>query len=147
MGALTPSTLSNADVSQCVYDCRDPHVNDFVTKTLSKLNYVLIRIQGTNDIHYAFHNNRSEINVFQRNLRQKLTQLPSMGRVKIKGVIGPAVETDIVLLNVSPVATVKNCKNIAPPLREIFAFVYDELNERIILAVDSVRRLAALENY
>jgi hypothetical protein len=36
---------------------------------------------------------------------RELTYLSSQGRVKIKGVVGPAVETDIVLVDLSPVAT------------------------------------------
>jgi hypothetical protein len=39
--------------------------------------------------------------------------------VKIKGTVGSAVESDIVWLDVSPVATETNCVNIAPPLSEL----------------------------
>jgi hypothetical protein len=54
------------------------------------------------------HDSGSEINLTRRNILQQLTSLthlPSRGRVKIKGAVGPAVKIDIVLLDVSPIAT------------------------------------------
>jgi hypothetical protein len=59
--------------------------------------------------------------LIERTFINHMTQLPSEGRVKIKGIIGPAIETDIVLLDVSPVASEADYQNIAPPLREVFA--------------------------
>ena len=97
-------------------------------------------------MQYALNDSGSEINLIHRNLVQKLTQLPSRGRVKIKGIVGPAVETDIVLLDVSPAATEAKCVNIAPPLSELFA-VCDDLNEQIILTADTVNRLSPLKSY
>ena len=125
--------------------------NDFDTQNLivdglSKLNYVPVRIQGIDDVHYALNDSGSEINLIHRNLVQRMDQLPSRGRVKIKGIVGPAVETDIVLLNVSPVATEAHCVNIAPPLSELFA-VCDDLNEQVILTADTVNRLLPLKCY
>jgi hypothetical protein len=151
--AQTPSSVSNVGIAtyrsartMVSSDHRDACANNFITDGLSKLNFIPIRIQGIDGIHNAFHDSGSEINLIQRYMLHNLTHLPSMGRVKIKGVIGPAVETDIILLDVSPVVTAKNCKNIAPPLLEIFA-VCDELNEQMILTADTVRRLTQLENY
>ena len=44
-----------------------------------------------------------------------------MGRIQIEGVVGPAVETDLTLLDVSPTASESGFNNFAPPLREVFA--------------------------
>ena len=127
-------------------DRDDICTQDLITNGLSKLNYVPVRIQGTDHVQYALNDSGSEINLIRRNLVQQMNQLPSRGRVKIKGIVGPAVETDTVLLDVSPVATEANCVNIAPPLSELFA-VCDDLNEQIILAADTVHRLSPLNSY
>jgi len=66
---------------------------------------VPVRIQGIDQVQYALNDSGSEINLIRRDFIQQLTHLPSRGRVKIKVIVGPAVETDIVLLDVSPVAT------------------------------------------
>ena len=105
-----------------------------------------VQIKGIDHVHNALNDSGSEINLIRRSLVQQLTQLPSRGRVKIKGIVGPAVETDIVLLDVSPAATETNCVNIAPPLSELFA-VCDDLNEPIILTADTVHRLSTLKKY
>jgi len=69
-----------------------------------------------------------------------------MGRINIKGVVGPAVETDLTMLDISPTASEPGVVNIAHSLREIFA-VCDGLNENVILMADTVRRLATLKDY
>ena len=120
--------------------------NGIITEGLSKLHYLPVSIRGINGIQQALNDSGSEINLIERTLIDHITQLPSQGRVKIKGIVGPAVETDIVLLDVSPVALEADCRNIAPPLREIFA-VCDDLNEQIILTADTVNRLSALRSY
>ena len=127
-------------------DCQDKSTQNLIANGLSKLNYVPVCIRGIDDVQYALNDSGSEINLIHRNLVQKLTQLPSRGRVKIKGIVGPAVETDIVLLDVSPAATEAKCVNIAPPLSELFA-VCDDLNEQIILTADTVNRLSPLKSY
>jgi len=66
--------------------------------------------------------------------------------IKIKGVIGPAVDTALTILDTSPAAMDADTINIALPLRELFA-VCEELNENIILTADTVNRLIALRNY
>jgi len=112
----------------------------------SKLNYVDMVIRGIHGIHTALHDNGSEINLVDRQLIEQLSNLPAMGRIKIKGVVGPAVETDLTMLDISPTASEPGVVNIAPPLREIFA-VCDGLNENVILTADTVRRLATLKDY
>jgi hypothetical protein len=116
--------------------------NGVVIEGLSKLHYLPVTIHGNNGILYALNDSGSEINLIERTLIDHMTLLPSKGRVKIKGIVGLASETDIVLLDVNPVASEADCQNIAPPLREIFA-VCDGLNEQIILTADTVNRLSA----
>jgi hypothetical protein len=98
------------------------------------LNYVPVQVKGIDHVHNALNDSGSEINLIRRSLVQQLTQLSSRGRVKIKGIVGPAVETDIVLLDVSPAATETKSVNITPPLSELFA-VCDDLNEPIIMSL------------
>jgi len=69
-----------------------------------------------------------------------------MGRIKIKGVIGPEVETALTILDISPAAMDADTINIAPPLREVFA-VCEGLNENIVLTANKVNRLVTLRNY
>jgi hypothetical protein len=59
--------------------------------------------------------------------------------------VGPAIETDLALLDIKPAPTEVGCMIIAPPLREIFA-VCDELNEDIILTADTAKRLSTLND-
>jgi hypothetical protein len=80
-----------------------------IADKLSKLNYVPVCIKGIGGVHDALHDSGSEVNLIQRDVLRELTYLPSQGRVKIKGVVGPAVETDVVLLDLSPFATDDNC--------------------------------------
>jgi len=60
-----------------------------------------------------------------------------------RGVIGPAVETALTILDISPATMDADTINIVPPLREVFA-VCEGLNENIILTADTVNRLVAL---
>jgi hypothetical protein len=120
--------------------------SNIMADKLSKLNYVPMCIKSIGGVHDALHDSGSQVNLIQRDVLQELTYLPPEGRDKIKSIVGPAVETDIILLDLSPVATYNNGTNIAPPLRENFA-AFDELNERIILTADTASRLTALKTY
>ena len=63
--------------------------------------------------------------------------MPSVGRISIKGIVGPAIETDLDSLNIKPTPTDSDCINIAPPLTEVFA-VCDELNDETAEAITDV---------
>ena len=69
-----------------------------------------------------------------------------MGWIQSKCIVGPAVETDLTLLEISHTASESGLINIAPALREVFA-ICDGLNESVILTADTVRRLATLGSY
>ena len=139
-------SCSRAIVSHAPTERNDALNDCIITESFSKLTYIPVCIQGVDGIQHALNDSGSEINLVKRDLLKHVIDLPSQGRVRIKGVVGPAVETDIVLLDVSPLATEASCKIIAPPLREIFA-VCDDLNEQIILTADTVNRLSALKAY
>jgi hypothetical protein len=112
----------------------------------SKLSYVPICIQGVTGNHDALNDSGSQVNLIKRDLLQQLPEIQTTGRVSIKGIVGPAIETDLALLDIKLAPTEVGCMNIAPPLREIFA-VCDELNEDIILTADTVKRLSTLNDY
>jgi hypothetical protein len=112
----------------------------------SKLSYVPICIQGVTGNHEALNDSGSQVNLIKRDLLQQLPEIQTTGRVSIKGIVGPAIETDLALLDIKPAPTEVGCTNIAPPLREIIA-VCDELNEDIILTADTVKRLSTLNDY
>jgi Integrase zinc binding domain len=107
---------------------------------------VPVQIKGIDHVYNALNDSRSDINLIRRSLVQQLIQLLSRGRVKIKGIVGPAVETAIVLLDVSPAATETNWVTVAPPLGELFAEC-DDLNEPIISTADTVHRLSTSKSY
>jgi hypothetical protein len=111
-------------------------------QNFSKLSYVPICIQGVTGNHDALNDSGSQVNLIKRYLLQQLPEIQTTGCVGIKGIVGPAIETDLVLLDIKPAPTEVGCTNIAPPLREIFA-VCDELNEDIILTADTVKRLSS----
>ncbi len=121
-------------------------IGTMAIEQLSKLNYVDVNIHGIQGVHTALHDTGSEINLINRDFVKLLPNLPTIGRIRIKGVIGPAVDTDLTLLDISPSASDADSINIAPPLREVFA-ICDGLNENIILTADTVHRLASLRNY
>jgi hypothetical protein len=107
-------------------------------QNFSQLSYVPICIQGVTGNHDALNDSGSQVNLIKRDLLQQLPEIQTTGRVSIKGIVGPAIETDLALLDIKPAPTEVGCTNIAPPLREIFA-VCDELNEDIILTADTVK--------
>jgi hypothetical protein len=113
-------------------------------QNFSKLSYVPICIQGVTGNHDALNDsdNGSQVNLIKRDLLQQLPEIQTTGRVSIKGIVGPAIETDLALLDIKPAPTEVGCTNIAPPLREIFA-VFDERNEDIILTAYTVKRLSS----
>ena len=94
----------------------------------------------------AIHDNGSEINLINRELVEQLSNLPTMGRIQIKRVGGPAVETDSTLLDrpISPTASESYFINIASPLWEALA-ICDGLNESLLLTADTVWRLKAMK--
>jgi hypothetical protein len=115
-------------------------------QNFSKLSYVPICIQRVTGNHDALNDNWLQVNLIERDLLQQLPEIQTTGRVGIKGIMGPAIETDLALLDIKPAPTEVGCTNIAPPLGEIFA-VCDELNEDIILTADTVKRLSTLNDY
>ena len=134
--------------SACVAISDDNHepIRSMAIEQLSKLNYVDVNVHGIPGVHTALHDTGSEINLINRDFVERLSNLPAIGRIRIKGVIGPAVETDLTLLDISPAASEAGYINIAPPLREVFA-ICDGLNENVIVTADTVRRLATVGNY
>jgi hypothetical protein len=146
-GHVTRSAASSYH-STCVAisDVSHKPISSMVVDQLSKLNYVDVVIHGIQGVHTALHDTGSEINLINRKFVERLPNLPTIGRIKIKGVIGPAVDTDITLLDISPTASDADSINIAPPLREVFA-ICDGLNENIILTADTVHRLVSLRDY
>jgi hypothetical protein len=115
-------------------------------QNFSKLSYVSICIQGVTGNHDALNDSGSQVKLIKRDLLQQLPEIQTTGRVSIKCIVGPAIETDLALLDIKPAPTEVGCTNIAPSLREIFA-VCDELNEDIILTADTVKRLSTLNDY
>jgi hypothetical protein len=68
-----------------------------------------------------------------------------MGRIGIKGVVGPAWQTDITILKIKAASITTRGSNSVQSLSEVFA-VCDDLNEDVILTADTVKRLSALNN-
>ena len=120
---------------------------EHVVPVLAKLKYVPITITGIADTYNALIDGGSQINLVRSDVLQQVSQpITAAGRIKIKGVVGPPVETDLVMLELNPAPSDASCRNIAPPLREIFA-VAPDLNEQVILTADAVQRLDALSEY
>jgi hypothetical protein len=120
--------------------------NQLNMHNFSKLTYIPICVRVVTRCHDALHDSGSQVNLIKSELLRQLPEMPTAGRISIKGIVGPAIETDLVSLEIKPAPTDDNCVNIAPHLTEIFA-VCDELNEGIILTDDTVKRLTALNDY
>jgi hypothetical protein len=67
-------------------------------QNFSKMSHVPICIQGVTDNHDALNDNGSQVNLIKRDLLQQLPEIQTTGRVSIKGIVGPAIET-IEILN------------------------------------------------
>ena len=115
-------------------------------RSFSQLTYVPVCIEGIPNCQDALHDSGSQVNLIKRELLQQIPDMPAVGRISIKGIVGPAIETDLVSLNIKPAPQDIDCINIAPHATEIFA-VCDELNEGIILTADAVKRLTTLSDY
>jgi hypothetical protein len=100
-------------------------------------------VQGVTGTCRALHDGGLEINLINRELLTQLPEVPTMGRIGIKGIVGPAVQTDVALLEIKLASTAAGCVNKAPALSEVFA-ICNNLNEDIILTLDTVKRLGAL---
>jgi len=74
-----------------------------------------INIHGIQGAQTALHDNGSEINLINWEFVEQLPHLLSIGRIKIKGVIGPAVETALTIFDINPAAMDADTINIAPP--------------------------------
>ena len=109
--------------SACVAISNDSHktIRSMAIDQTFKLNYVDVNIHGIPSVHTALHDTDtgSEINLINRDFVERLPNLPAIGQIKVKGVIGPAVDTNIMLLDITPTASDLDSVNIAPPLRSV----------------------------
>jgi hypothetical protein len=106
-------------------------------KFLKIVLYSGICIQGVAGSHDALHDSGLQVNLVKRELLQHLPLNYTNNRTyKYQGIIGPAIETDLALLDIKPAPKEVSCVNIASPLWEMFA-VCDELNETVILTADT----------
>jgi hypothetical protein len=60
------------------------------------------------------------VDTFRRELLRQLPEMPTAGRISIKEIVGPAIETDLVSLEIKPASTDDSCINIAPHRTELF---------------------------
>jgi hypothetical protein len=125
-GRRTEMTLQSARAA--IGDVDPTDSNQLNMHNFSKLTYIPICVRGVTRCHDALHDSGSQVNLIKRELLRQLPEMPTAGRISIKGIVGPAIETDLVSLEIKPAPTDDNCVNIAPHLTEIFA-VCDELNE------------------
>jgi hypothetical protein len=137
---VSAETFRSARVAMGESDASDLHHQSNL-QNFSKLSYVPICIQGVTGNHDALNDSGSQVNLIKRDLLQHLPEIQTTGRVSIKGIVAPAIETDLIMLDIKPALTEVGCTNIAPPLKEIFA-VCDELNEDSILTADKIKRLS-----
>ena len=123
----------------------DDIVSDINELPLSELQYCNISILGVEGPLVCLNDSGAEISMIRQEVIQHL-DVPKLGTVAIKGVVGEAVEANVVSLNIKPIPE-PECENIAPYLPVLFAACNLSTDVDVILCGDVVKQLEELNAY
>ena len=122
--------------------------SDLTLCDIAKLHYIDVGVSGHVDAPYisvsAMEDSGSQIAVAQRSLIEKLDDVSVIGSVKIRGVIGDAVSCELVRLHVCLLSAGQSIAECAKRSVAITCAVSDDANESLLIPVDIVQRLAAI---
>jgi hypothetical protein len=100
----------------------------------SPLQYVNVEIQGINGCIAGMADTGAQISLCNRSVIQSLN-LPVVGNLKIKGIIGDAHDADLVVIQIR----IADSKDM--PYIPIHCAVTDGINDVLILTANAIRRL------
>lgn len=112
---------------------------------LSQLQYCNLSLQGIEHPVVALKDNGAEISLIKENLVSQLN-LPKLGTIVVRGVVGDPVQASLVTLNVRPCPD-EGWENIAPHIPIVFAACDLSTDVDIILSGDIVNQINELNAY
>lgn len=147
--------LETSDVINNNYACmhnNDSHTTDVEHSTVSeslvalaKLQYMPILIKGIDQPIKSLKDSGAEIGVVQPELIRHLN-LPHVGQITIRGIVGQPVKADLVMLEIKPYAEKGYC-NIVPHLPVIFASCEIASDYDVILPSSIIEQLDEMKAY
>ena len=111
----------------------------------SDLQYCDVTIQGHAGVFTALKDSRAEVSLIKSDLVEGL-DLPCLGTVMIRGILGEPMQAKLVAVNVKP-APENGFEYIGPPLNVIFAVGPLRTDKDIILCGSAVEQLEELQKY
>ena len=123
----------------------DHIVSDINELPLSELQYSHISIRGVEGPVLCLNDSGAEISMVSQRVIQHL-DVPKLRTIAIKGVVGEAVEANVVSLNIKP-SPQHECENIAPYIPVLFAACDLSTDVDVILCGDVVKQLEELNAY
>ena len=111
----------------------------------SELQYCNVQLEGLLGPKLALKDMGAEVSVIKQSLVEKLN-LPTMGHVTIRGILGAPVEAKLVVMKVKPWPG-EHRENIAPWLNVVFATCALSTDVDIILCGTAVDQLSELSLY
>ena len=123
----------------------DDNMSDINQLPLSELQYSNISIRGVEGPLVCLNDSGAEISMIKQAVIQHL-DVPKLGTIAIKGVVGEAVEANVVSLNIKPCPE-QQCENIAPYIPVLFAACNLSTDVDVILCGDVVKQLEELNAY
>ena len=112
---------------------------------LSKLEYMPVNVNGVDESLHALKDSGAEIGIIQPRLIQHLN-LPFVGQITIRGIVGKPVDADLVMLEVKPCPD-PGYRNIVPYIPMIFAVCEISTGHDMILSAAFVQQLNELKAY
>lgn len=112
---------------------------------LAQLQYMPIVIKGIDNPIMSLKDTGAEISVIQPKIIQHLN-LPHVGRITIRGIVGPSVEADLVMLEIKPY-TEKGYTNIIPPIPVIFASCEISSGYDAVVSSSIIEQLDEMRSY
>ena len=112
---------------------------------LSKLEYMPVNVNGVRESLLALKDSGAEIGIIQPRLIQHLN-LPFVGQITIRGIVGKPVNADLVMLEVKPCSD-PGYRNIVPYIPMIFAVCEISTGHDMILSAAFVQQLNELKAY
>ena len=142
-------------VNTCDVICSSDNGKPCLPMHLSKMRYRDIMIQETGRNHIGLEDSGAEVCIVCGDLLRGL-DVPCLGRIRLRGIVGDSVEADLVRLNVKPASFASNVgvdcieysHNIGPFIQIVFAVCDQMVNgQDVILTADAVEKLNQLNDY
>jgi len=137
--------LESGSNSKCSNDCDVESKSHTVPICLSELKYRDISFRERNEPITCLEDNGAQISVIKEELIEDL-DLPAVGTITIKGIVGQPVIAQLVRLSIKPCPG-EGCENTAPYLSVVFAACKMSTDVDVILCNSVIKELNELNAY